>query len=66
MPMQSSVALCVVGDCVLIFIRGYVKYDTKISEVWPDFGKLGKGNITLRQLMAHRAGLAAMPKVCGF
>jgi len=34
--------------------------DTAVSEIWPDFGKNGKINITLAKLMSHQAGLAAL------
>lgn len=62
--------LQVVGGCsmfsealgiALLVDRGYITYDSKISDVWPEFGKWGKHHITLRQLMTHRAGLAAPP-----
>jgi len=37
--------------------RGLFKYDDKISKYWPEFAQEGKKNITIRQLLAHQAGL---------
>lgn len=47
--------------CLITNNRGHITYDTPIAKVWPEFGKSGKGHITLRQLMSHRAGLAYWP-----
>lgn len=41
--------------------RGLVRYDDRVAEHWPEFAGGGKGNITIRQLMAHTAGLCAVP-----
>lgn len=38
-------------------------YDARIAEAWPDFAGGGKGNITLRQILNHTAGLHLMPHV---
>uniref|UniRef100_A0A8R1I4T7 Beta-lactamase domain-containing protein n=1 Tax=Caenorhabditis japonica TaxID=281687 RepID=A0A8R1I4T7_CAEJA len=38
-------------------------YDTKISEIWPEFGKNGKENITILDAALHRAGLAYTEEV---
>jgi CubicO group peptidase (beta-lactamase class C family) len=40
--------------------RGLIDYDTPIAEYWPEFGANGKADITVRQLMRHRAGLSAL------
>ncbi len=37
--------------------RGLMDYEDPVAEVWPEFGQNGKGQITLRQLMCHEAGL---------
>ena len=39
--------------------RGLFDYDEPISKYWPEFGQLGKDKITVRQLLAHQAGLFA-------
>jgi CubicO group peptidase (beta-lactamase class C family) len=40
--------------------RGLVDYDTPVSEYWPDFGANGKADITVREIMRHRAGLSQL------
>jgi CubicO group peptidase (beta-lactamase class C family) len=35
---------------------------TKVSRLWPEFGSEGKGEITLAELLSHRAGLAAIDR----
>ena len=40
--------------------RGLLDYDEKISTYWPEFAQEGKENITVRQLLAHQAGLCAI------
>ncbi|MCX9088141.1 MAG: serine hydrolase [Candidatus Methanoperedens sp.] len=39
--------------------RGLFDYDERISKYWPEFAQQGKDNITVRQLLAHQAGLFA-------
>lgn len=38
--------------------RGLIDYDAPVAEYWPEFGANGKGEITVRDVMRHRAGLA--------
>jgi CubicO group peptidase (beta-lactamase class C family) len=40
--------------------RGLFDYDDRISEYWPEFAQQGKERITIRQLLAHQAGLYAL------
>jgi CubicO group peptidase (beta-lactamase class C family) len=40
--------------------RGALDLDAPIAAVWPEFAANGKDAITLRTVMAHRAGLAAV------
>ena len=35
-------------------------YDEKVATYWPEFAQNGKGNITVRQLLEHQAGLCAI------
>ena len=37
--------------------RGWLDYDAPIARYWPEFAQHGKGTITVRQLLAHEAGL---------
>jgi CubicO group peptidase (beta-lactamase class C family) len=40
--------------------RGWLDYDARVARYWPEFAANGKGEITVRQLLAHQAGLAAL------
>ena len=39
--------------------RGWLDYETRVVTYWPEFGQRGKETITVRQLLAHQAGLFA-------
>jgi CubicO group peptidase (beta-lactamase class C family) len=39
--------------------RGWLDYDERVCAYWPEFGQRGKDRITVRQLLAHQAGLFA-------
>lgn len=39
--------------------RGWLDYDERIATYWPEFAQAGKERITVRQLLAHQAGLFA-------
>lgn len=39
--------------------RGFLDYDAKITDYWPEFGAQGKQGTTIADLMRHEAGLAA-------
>ena len=39
--------------------RGWLDYDELVRKYWNDFGQNGKEKITVRQLLAHQAGLFA-------
>lgn len=40
--------------------RGLLDYDERVSMYWPEFAQQGKEKITVRQLLAHQAGLFAL------
>src|SRR5438046_6936461 len=40
--------------------RGWLDYDERVSTYWPEFARQGKERITVRQLLAHQAGLFAI------
>jgi CubicO group peptidase (beta-lactamase class C family) len=40
--------------------RGWLDYEQRVSEYWPEFAQQGKERITVRQLLAHQAGLFAI------
>lgn len=37
--------------------KGYLDYDRRVSEYWPEFAAKGKAEITVRQLLSHQAGI---------
>jgi len=37
--------------------RGWLDYDERVARYWPEFAQNGKEAITIRQLLAHQAGL---------
>jgi CubicO group peptidase (beta-lactamase class C family) len=45
--------------------RGALHLDDAVVEYFPEFGKHGKEDITLRQLLTHRAGIPSVPEVPG-
>jgi len=40
--------------------RGWLDYDERVCAYWPEFAQCGKERITVRQLLAHQAGLYAL------
>jgi CubicO group peptidase (beta-lactamase class C family) len=40
--------------------RGLISYDAKVADYWPEFAQASKEAITVRQLLAHQAGLSAI------
>jgi CubicO group peptidase (beta-lactamase class C family) len=40
--------------------RGWLDYEERVCTYWPEFARHGKGRITVRQLLAHQAGLFAL------
>jgi CubicO group peptidase (beta-lactamase class C family) len=37
--------------------RGLIDYDAPVAQYWPEFAAHGKGEITVRDVLSHRAGL---------
>ncbi len=40
--------------------RGLLEFDAPVSTYWPEFAQNGKERVTVRQLLAHQAGLCAI------
>lgn len=40
--------------------RGWLDYEERVCAYWPEFAQNGKERITVRQLLAHQAGLYAL------
>ena len=42
--------------------RGEVDYQAPVAQYWPEFGKLGKEQITVYHVLTHQAGLPQVPE----
>jgi CubicO group peptidase (beta-lactamase class C family) len=51
---MASIALMVAHS------RGLFTYDARVADYWPEFAQNGKERITVRQLLAHQAGLCVI------
>ena len=40
--------------------RGYISYDARVADYWPEFAQSGKDSVTVRQLLSYQAGLAVV------
>jgi CubicO group peptidase (beta-lactamase class C family) len=56
-----SKALCAIAVMRLVD-HGLLALDSRVSKYWPEFAEGGKGDVTVRQLMSHQAGLPAIRK----
>lgn len=43
--------------------KGYINYDETVCTYWPEFAQNGKEKITVRQLLAHQAGLSTLDEL---
>ena len=56
-----SVGKAMAAACVLLLVeRGQVELDAPVARYWPAFAAHGKDAVTVRALLAHRAGLPAI------
>ena len=39
--------------------RGWIDYEARVADYWPEFAQNGKEKVTVRQLLSHQAGLHA-------
>jgi len=53
----KAVTAVIAAQCVA---RGLVSYDTTVASVWPEFAVHGKEELTLRDVLGHRAGVPAV------
>jgi CubicO group peptidase (beta-lactamase class C family) len=62
-PCYAGSALKAVTATVVHVLadRGELEYDTRVAEVWPEFGARGKEGVTLRHVLTHSAGVPAVP-----
>jgi CubicO group peptidase (beta-lactamase class C family) len=45
--------------------RGLIDYDAPMADFWPAFAANGKGGVTVREVMRHRAGLSQLNGASG-
>jgi CubicO group peptidase (beta-lactamase class C family) len=56
-----SVGKAMAALCVLMLVsRGSLELDEPVSRRWPEFAAAGKESITVREVLSHQAGLAAI------
>jgi CubicO group peptidase (beta-lactamase class C family) len=41
--------------------QGRFAYDTRVVDLWPEFGAHGKDGVTVRQVLTHTAGVPGLP-----
>ncbi len=41
----------------LLAQRGELDFDAKVTDIWPEFGQAGKGDVTIAMLFDHQVGL---------
>jgi CubicO group peptidase (beta-lactamase class C family) len=66
-PWKEDTMVCVYSTTkglsalalALAHSRGLFDYDERVAKYWPEFAREGKERITIRQLLAHQAGLYA-------
>lgn len=46
----------------VLHARGLLDHDERVAAYWPEFAAAGKGDVTVRQLLAHQAGLAVIDR----
>ncbi|WP_188192083.1 serine hydrolase domain-containing protein [Nonomuraea sp. SYSU D8015] len=58
--LASTTKTFAAGALLLLVERGQVDLDAPVARYWPEFAQNGKGEITVRVLLSHRAGLPSM------
>ncbi len=58
-PVSSTTKGMAALAVALANSQGLIDYEERVTTYWPEFAQQGKGAITVRQLLAHQAGLAA-------
>lgn len=61
-PFFSTTKVIAASCLAICHSRGLFDYDDKVSDYWNDFAINGKTDITIGQLLQHRAGLSAIDK----
>ena len=59
-PFFSTTKIVAASCLAICHSRGLFNYDDKVSDYWDDFAINGKADVTIAQLLQHRAGLSAI------
>jgi CubicO group peptidase (beta-lactamase class C family) len=73
-PWQEDTVSCAYSStkglvtCCLVLLHhdGLLELDRPVAAYWPEFAAAGKERVTVRQLLAHSAGLVEVPGDQGF
>lgn len=66
LSVNFSVGKGVMATLIAVLVaKGFLDYDKPISHYWADFAQNGKGDITLLDVLSHRAGLYKLGDVLG-
>lgn len=55
---KGMLALC----CQLLVSRGELDIERRVADYWPEFAAEGKGDVQVRHLLSHTAGLPTFPR----
>jgi len=61
-PVFSTTKAIAAGCLAICHSRGLFDYNSHVRDHWPEFGANNKEEITIEQLLQHRAGLSAIEK----
>ncbi|MGR6916482.1 serine hydrolase domain-containing protein [[Actinomadura] parvosata] len=59
-PLASTCKAFAFGAVLLLAERGEIDLEAPVARYWPEFAQRGKGEITVRTLLSHRAGLPSL------
>ena len=59
-PLFSTSKVIAASCLAICHSRGLFDYQDKVAQYWPAFAQNGKENISIEQLLQHRAGLAVI------
>ncbi|SEG29500.1 CubicO group peptidase, beta-lactamase class C family [Nonomuraea solani] len=59
-PLASTCKTFATGAVLVLAGRGEVDLEAPVARYWPEFAQRGKGGITVRTLLSHRAGLPSL------
>ncbi|VDM38871.1 unnamed protein product [Toxocara canis] len=59
LTVTFSTTKAVAALCIAMLVdRGVLQYDDLVTKHWPEFGRHGKGNVTVQMALSHMAALA--------